>query len=209
MAEHDVPVGRGDSDSDEEKKRRRRFVFWILFGAAILLVVVLLFVFSGGEEDAPAAAPPTSTAAPTTTAPTTPASTSAPTTQPASTTTEAGPIDVSGVWTFLIDVTEAKGTCSGEEDEKVEPNEVTIRQDGVTLTVTGLNNTDPPWQGEIVANSVTFAGERDEDGGRTIAAFTLTVDDAAATLAGIEVWSWSGPGGGCADARSEVSAVRS
>ena len=74
-------------------------------------------------------------------------------------------------------MTEAKGICSGETDEKVEPDEVTIRQEGVTLTVTGLNATDPAWQGEIVGNTVTFGGERDEDRGPTTALFILTVDD--------------------------------
>ena len=231
MAEQNPTAGRGD-DRAEEDKRRRRLVLCLLFGAAILVLFLLFAVCSGGGEDDPVAVPVTSTAAPAAAPPTTapatlppatapPTTTPVPTTQPAATTTavpttqppattttEPGPIDVSGVWTFLIDVTEAKGICSGETDEKVEPDEVTIRQEGVTLTVTGLNATDPAWQGEIVGNTVTFGGERDEDRGPTTALFILTVDDDATTLAGIEEWGWTGPGGSCPGSLSEVTAER-
>ena len=155
---------------------------------------------------APATPAPTTTAAPTTTpAPTT---TTPPTTPAPTTTTQPGPIDVAGVWAFLIDVTRARGICSGEEDEKVQDEEVTIRQDGTTLSVTGLNRDDPPWEGEIVDNTVTFGGERDEDRGRTTAMFTLTVDDAGTMMSGEEVWAWSGPGGSCRNSLSEVTAER-
>ena len=123
-------------------------------------------------------------------------------------TTEAGPIDVSGVWTFVIDVTETRGACAGEEDEPVDPDTVTIEQDGDVLTVTGLNGNDPPWSGQITGNQVTFAGERDEDDGRTTALFVLTVDDAGTVFGGIEEWTWSGPGGSCPDSLSDVTADR-
>ena len=217
MADQNMPVGQ----SEEEKRRRR--LLWLLLGAAIVLLFLLFVVCSGGGEDDPVAAPTTTTTVPVTAAPTTVRSAAAPTapapplptttvvatTQPApTTTTEPGPIDVSGVWAFLIDVTKATGICSGEENEKVQAEEVTIHQDGAVLIVTGLNETDPPWQGEIVGNTVTFGGERDEDRGRTTAMFTLTVDDDGATFTGEEVWAWTGPGGSCSNSLSEVSAHR-
>jgi hypothetical protein len=201
--------------SDEEEKKRRRVLLWFWLAAAILLLILLFVVCSGGGDDEPQAAAPTTTTTPATTrapavapaitpAPTQPpppaASTRPPaptTTEPAATTTEPGPIDVGGVWTFIIDVTETGGACAGEENEPVDPDTVTIQQVGAVLTVTGLNGEDPPWGGEIVDHQVTFAGERDEDGGRTIARFILTVDDDATQLTGIEEWTWSGPGGSC------------
>lgn len=126
----------------------------------------------------------------------------------ATTTTEAAPLDISGEWTFLIDVTETRGACAGEEHDRVDPETVTIQQEGDLLTVTGLNGNDPPWTGQLVDNMVTFSGERNEDGGRTAAKFILSVDDAASRLTGIEEWTWSGPGGSCPDGLSEVSAQR-
>ena len=106
-------------------------------------------------------------------------------------------------------MTETRGACAGEEDEPVEADTVTIAQDGDLLVVTGLNGTDPPWTGQITGNEVTFAGERDEDGGRTTALFVLTVDDAGSVFGGIEEWSWKGPGGSCPDSLSDVTANRS
>ena len=224
MAEQNVPVGPAAGHAEEEEKRRRRLL-WLLFGVAIVVLLLLFVVCSGGGEDDPVVAPPTTTAVPaaaaatTTTVPSAPPTTTPPpaspaatvvaTTQPTTTTTtEAGPIDVSGVWAFLIDVPKATGICCGEENEKVQGEEVTIQQDGVTLTVTGLNETDPPWKGEIVGNTVTFGGERDEDRGRTTAMFTLTVDDDGTTFTGEEVWAWTGPGGSCSGSLSAVSAQR-
>ena len=208
------------SDEEQEEKKKRRFL-WLWFAAAFLLLLLLFVVCTGDDEDEPVSLAvtttttrvpaPAPTGAPTLPAPA-PATTSAPatTTQApaATTTTEPGPIDVSGVWTFIIDVTKTGGACAGEEDEPVDPKTVTIKQEGDVLTVTGLNGTDPPWQGQIVDNTVTFAGERDEDRGRTVASFTLTVDEATMQLTGIEEWTWSGPGGTCPGSLSEVSAER-
>ena len=214
---------------DEDERRRRRLL-WLWFGLA-LVILMLLFVVctSGTDNSAPAPVPAarTTTAAgvalpaPTSPAPepdivTTrapaPARTGAPrlatTAAPPPPTTEAGPIDVSGVWTFIINVTETRGACAGEEDEPVDPDTVTIQQDGDVLTVTGLNGTGPPWFGQITGNQVTFAGERDEDDGRTTALFVLTVDDAGTVFGGIEEWTWSGPGGSCPDSLSDVTANR-
>ena len=213
---------------DDERRRRR--LLWVWFGLALVILMLLFVVCTSGNDISepaalPAATTTTATAiglpAPTSPAPErdsvttgapTPVTTRAPppvaTEAPPPPTTEAGPIDVSGVWTFVIDVTETRGACAGEEDEPVDPDTVTIEQDGDVLTVTGLNGNDPPWSGQITGNQVTFAGERDEDDGRTTALFVLTVDDAGTVFGGIEEWTWSGPGGSCPDSLSDVTADR-
>lgn len=223
----DALVGLEDNDQEE---RRRRAILWLLL-AFLVIVLILLFAVCADSNDEPAAAPaPTTTttatpspttATPTpdvvntsaagpTTVPSSPPATTLrpPTTTALSPTTQPGPIDISGTWTFLIDVTEATGACDGEEGDRVDPDTVTIAQEGNVLTVTGLNGEDPAWVGEILGNDVIFNGERNEDSGRTIASFIMTVDDAATVMSGIEEWTWSGPGGSCPGSLSEVSAER-
>ena len=205
-------------------------ILWLLL-AFLVIVLILLFAVCTDSNDEPAAAPaPTTTttatpspttATPTldvvntsaagpTTVPSSPPATTLrpPTTTALSPTTQPGPIDISGTWTFLIDVAEATGACDGEEGDRVDPDTVTIAQEGNVLTVTGLNGEDPAWVGEILGNDVIFNGERNEDSGRTIASFIMTVDDAATVMSGIEEWTWSGPGGSCPGSLSEVSAER-
>lgn len=236
MSDGVAGAGSGERGADattlvrDEEERKKRLFLWLWFAVGLLLLVLLFVVCAGDGEDEPVAltttttttttaapaAAPTPATAPTTAsvapiatpAPTTATPPPAPTPTEPTTTTEAGPIDVSGEWTFMIDVTETRGACAGEENEPVGQETVTISQDGDILTVTGLNGTDPPWQGQIVDNTVTFQGERDEDGGRTVAFFALTVDDDGTRLTGIEEWTWSGPGGNCPDSLSTVTAER-
>jgi len=219
-AESDAPSSeKPPVESEEQEERRRRFLpFWLFL--LLLVVVVILVVSRCGRGTSveststrPAATVPTTEAAPVTEAPaaiTTPNSTAA-TTAPtsAATTTEPAALDVSGEWSFVIDVTETSGVCAGEEDENVEPRLVTIRQEGDALTVTGLNAGHPPWKGVISGSTVTFGGARDEDQGTTRASFTLTFDVETGTFTGAEAWSWEGQGQSCPTGASEVTAVRS
>ncbi len=57
-------------------------------------------------------------------------------------------------------------------------------------------------------DGLVFSGDRTEDDGRTEARFELDVDDDANGLTGAEFWTWTGPGGGCTNGLSTVTAVR-
>lgn len=228
MSDEPTDGARAASAGEEDRERNRRLLLWLWLLLAIVILIVLFAVCAGGEDDvalpaSPATtttvAVPVSTPAPTEApqssatpepAPEVTAAPQATTTSsaPAPTTTEVPLLDISGIWTFFVDVTETGGACAGEQNEPVAAEPVTIVQDGDVLTVTGLNGNDPPWQGRIEENLVTFSGERNEDDGRTVASFVLTVSDDGKQLSGIEEWTWSGPGGSCNDSLSEVSAGR-
>lgn len=193
--------------TQDEDKRRKRLLFLFLFLLLVVVFVVVFFVASSGDEPVAAttSTQPTAPAATTTSDPQTTTTTLA-----ASTTTTAAPT-VSGVWDMTVDVTVAMGACSGKEghpDDEIEPDIVTIDQDGGSISVLGLGypKDTQVWEGTIEGNTVTFGGTREEDDGITTALFTMTVDYVAGTMSGIENWTWEGPGGTCPGSESEVTA---
>ncbi len=198
------------SEDEEERKRRRRPIawwWWVAGGGGVLVVVLALLLSVGGDDDADdpdgrvqaptaesTAAPGGSTATP-----------AAAATQPSGDAAASdGPPDIEGVWEFIVDVTETSGVCAGEEDEPPGIENVTIRRqpDG-TYAVTGLEGeAGIPWRGGWDRNEFIINGEREEDGGTTVAEFTLTFEDGA--FRGTERWGWSGAEGECPSGRSEV-----
>lgn len=113
---------------------------------------------------------------------------------------------------MIVDVTVATGACAGEEEEtrdEIEPDLVTIVQEGDSITVVGLGypKDSQVWQGEIDGDRVTFGGVREEDQGVTTASFTMVIDFTAGTMSGVEAWTWEGPGGSCPENESEVTAT--
>jgi len=110
---------------------------------------------------------------------------------------------------MLVDVTVATGACAGEgEDNDIEPDLVTIAQEGDSITVIelGYPKDTQVWHGAVDGATVTFGGVREEDQGMTTASFTMVVDFAAGTMTGVETWTWEGPGGSCPESESKVTA---
>lgn len=211
LPNNEVPQEDEVSREEEDDRRRGLIFWWWIFFAMVLLIVIVVLAFltgggddDGGDELVDVATP---TAAPTTVAI---PSTSVTTSSPAETTTSADPQTIDGVWTMNVDVTVATGACSGEEDEKVTPDTVTVRQDGDTFTIVGLGfpKDEQVWHGRIDGNLITFAGERIEDDGKTTLSFTLEVDFETSTMTGHEDWNWEGAGGTCAESESSVTATR-
>lgn len=116
-------------------------------------------------------------------------------------------LDFGGVWTFTITVTVETGACSGEVGVP-QNDQVTIAQEGTTLTVNGLGGANDPWVGDVTNGAAVFGGTRPEDGGLTTAVFTMTMSEDGQTLTGAEAWSWTGPGGTCPNSASDVTALR-
>lgn len=159
----ELPHSDDAASKEDEDKRRKLILIWILLAVA-LLVLILLFSLCSGSNDELVAVPTTTT---TTTADATAALTPI-TNPPPETTTTTEPPTIDGIWTMNVDVTVATGACSGEEEEAVTPDTVTISQNGGTLTIVGLGfpKQEQVWQGQIDGNRVTFGGQRTEDGGR-------------------------------------------
>ena len=107
---------------------------------------------------------------------------------------------VAGDWDFLVTVT---NLC---EPEAPWTARVTITQEGALLTVVGLGGPNT-WHGGVEGSSVEFGGDRPEGGGTTTAVWTMTLSEDGQTMEGIEIWSWSSPGGLCSGT-SVVTATR-
>jgi len=196
-----------DVPEEEDKKKRRRLIFWLFFGATVVIVVLLFGVLRrDGNVDALAT---TTSAVAQTTSTTTASEPITNTTQLPATTTTVPPT-VDGVWAVAVDVTVATGTCAGEEADEFDADQVTIRQDGSTLTIVGLGfpKDTQEWEGKIEGNVISFGGTRTEDDGVTSAVFTMEVDFETMTMTGKETWTWEGPGGTCPNSESIVTATR-
>ena len=136
-----------------------------------------------------------------------PTQTAAPT--PAQTATPAPTVlDLSGNWTITVVNTITTGACSGESGSGF-VHDATIDQTGSTFTISGFGTTSSDlWQGNLNGTTVTFSGDRSEDGGTTTATFTLEVDPAAFTVTGREDWNWTGPDGSCPGSASDVTGTK-
>ena len=209
-------AGQGDgvgAQEDEERRRRRRAIawwWWLVGGLAVAAIAVLLLLALGGGngdddgtaggDSVAATATPIFSGADATTAVTTAVSGEA-------ASAAAGERDIEGVWEFIVDVTETNGACAGEENEDPGIDNVTIRRVGDnSYTVTGLGTTaEDEWTGRWDGDDFIFNGEREEDGGITVARFVIGFDDSGA-LTGAEDWTWSGSEGTCPDGKSTVEA---
>ena len=212
----DAPV----PEDEEEKKRRRRPIawwWWAVGGGAVALILIVV-LFSGDDDGG--LDPNERVQAPTAIAGSGGSSggtgsgggasatdTPAPTDDDGSSSDGGEVPDIEGVWEFIVDVTETSGVCAGEEDESPQIENVTIRRqaDG-TYEVTGLEGESGiAWRGGWDGDEFVFNGERDEDGGITVAEFTITYNDGM--LRGTEDWSWSSAAEGeCPTGKSDVEA---
>jgi hypothetical protein len=122
-----------------------------------------------------------------------------------------GDDELSGSWTFVIDVTTATGVCAGEELAPVDVSIATIAHSGASVSITG------PWgstsgsetlNGNLTGDVVSVGGSYAEDGGTTTATHTLTVSSDRNSMSGTEAWSWIGPGGSCPGSAPTVTATR-
>jgi hypothetical protein len=200
--------------SEDEDKRRRRPIawWWWAVGGGALIAAILVVVMLAGDDADDQAAPNERVQAPTPGATNTSGgstATEAPTASDSSGTAsdpDADAPDIEGVWEFIVNVTETSGVCAGEEDESPGIDNVTIRRlDDGSYSVSGLGTTpDSEWTGRWDGDKFVFSGEREEDGGTTVAEFTMTFEDSV--FAGIEDWSWSDADGECPTGKSEVEA---
>ena len=188
--------------------------WWWAGGAGLIAVVVLAILLSGGGDDEGDSAPAGTDGEAAATSTATDSSSgggSTAATGPADTGGDAtngeAPPSVEGIWEFIVSVTATSGVCAGEEDEAPGIDNVRIwqRSDG-TYAVAGLGSTaEDEWDGHWEDGDFVFSGERDEDGGTTVAAFRMHFTDDGA-LIGDEDWSWSDNDGDCPTGASEVEA---
>ena len=115
--------------------------------------------------------------------------------------------DLSGEWSFIVTVTREEGVCSGEAGMPYGQG-VTVTQEGMSITLSGLGGANDPWTGTFVDGVAEFGGTRPEDGGLTTALFTMTVAPDGQSMSGSEAWTWMGPGGFCPNGESDVTAIR-
>lgn len=141
--------------------------------------------------------------------------------------------DLTGTWSFEVDVTKAPGTCSSEENEPPWTAQVEIVQtdpdpsdpdNPENVVATGPWNSDPGTGDHVLRGTTQFdqlspggvdrvviEGSWPEDGGTTEARFQLTTNDGVGGLemSGTESWDWSeSDGDSCNDGRSEVAASK-
>ncbi len=123
---------------------------------------------------------------------------------------DPGADSLSGAWTMIIDVTVATGVCAGEELEPVDTIQVTLTQQGNSVTISGPFGDSGPQNlnGNLTSGVVSVGGSYPEDGGMTTATHTLTVAPDEQSMSGTEAWSWTGPGGSCPESASDVDATR-
>jgi len=100
---------------------------------------------------------------------------------------------------MIVGVTVATGACAGEKEEtkdEIEPDLVTIVQEGDSITVVGLGcrKGSQVCRGKIDEDRVTFGDVWEEDNGVTTASFTMVIDFATRTMSGVEAWTREGPG---------------
>jgi len=201
-------------EPEEEKKRRRRPIawWWWAVGGGALIAAILVVVMLTGDDADDAGDPNERVQAPTPGATTTSGgstATEAPTASDSGGTSSNGDADapdIEGVWEFIVNVTETSGVCAGEEDEPAGIDNVTIRRlDDGTYSVSGLGTTPASaWTGRWDGDQFVFNGEREEDGGTTVAEFFITFNDGM--LRGTEDWSWSDADGDCPTGKSDVEA---
>jgi hypothetical protein len=119
---------------------------------------------------------------------------------------------LTGVWTFLIRVTEANGVCAGEEESEPSSVQIQITQSEMNLTLSGfLGNPANILTGSITLEAgawiVTASGSYPEDSGITTTSYRMVLDGTS-NLSGEESWMWAGPGGTCPDSKAEVTATK-
>ena len=201
---------------DEERPRRRRPIAWwwwaAVAGIAVVLVAVLLF--GGGDDDEGSSVAASSDSGGQQSGEASPASASDASSDGGTGSTASSDGDdpgdrpaIEGVWEFIVAVTQTSGDCAGEETEQASVQNIRIRhRDGGGYAVTGFgSNPDDEWTGGWDGDRFVFNGERDEDGGRTVASFTMHFDEGGA-LVGYEDWSWSDAEGNCPTGKSDVEA---
>lgn len=95
--------------------------------------------------------------------------------------------DASGNWNFAISAVDSE-FCGPEAGSS---SEITVTQNGCTVSVTGIKGSSKALIGNVAGNVVTVGPAAfDEDGGTTISLFTYTLSSAA-QLHGNESWTWS------------------
>lgn len=122
------------------------------------------------------------------------------------------PPDMSGMWTFIIDVTEAYGQCAGEEEEVPRSEQINIEQNGWDLTLSGfLGNPTNILTGGIALEDevwiITVTGNYPEGLGTTIPTYRLEVNSGT-DLSGVETWTWTGGVGTCPPGKSIITATK-
>lgn len=121
-------------------------------------------------------------------------------------------ITLGGQWNLTVDVTEASGVCSGDENDPPSTHVVTLTQVGSDISLSGIQG-EP---GNVLAGyiypygvddmTIRLDGTVEEDGGVTDMLYNLDILTST-SLRGLETWSWDGPWEDCAG-RSELDMTR-